>query len=71
MPIVFYGIKQFTIDGKADKSVAAQCGQCGQATVFTPATKLTFIHIFGIPLVPIWFTRAVRCSRCRTLFKRN
>lgn len=69
--IVFYGVKQFTINGNIHSGVIGQCGHCSNVGEFRSATKLTCLHLFWIPLIPVWFTRAIRCTRCDTLFIRS
>ena len=71
MPIVFYGVKQFTFDSNKPSEGVMQCSQCGHIGEFKPATRWTFIHIFWIPLIPVWITRAIRCPRCGSVFKRK
>ncbi|MBN1781988.1 zinc-ribbon domain-containing protein [bacterium] len=64
MPIIFYGLKQIHFDRSADGHIHSACPGCGQTGSLKPVKKVTFIHIFWIPLIPVWFKNNVKCSQC-------
>jgi len=65
------GIKSFVHKHNKGEGVMGRCSECSQDSLFLPATRWTFLSLFWVPLIPVWFRRILRCPNCGALFKRS